>query len=83
MSSFERFQQRAKLSNEAIATLITFLEDLKIFRRYSDREQVVAGGSRQWWEAAGSGGRQQVVVGGEVVMGGNRYGRQQVGFSGP
>jgi hypothetical protein len=38
MSSFERFQQSAKLSNEAIATLITFLEDLKIFRRYSDRE---------------------------------------------
>ena len=31
MSSFERFQQRAKLSNEAIATLITFFEDLKIF----------------------------------------------------
>ena len=37
-SSFGRLQQRAKLSNEAIATLITFLEDLKNFRRYSDQE---------------------------------------------
>jgi hypothetical protein len=59
MSSFERFQRRAKLSNEAIAILITFLGGPQNFPALL--------GSK-----AGSCGRQQVVVGGEVVMGGNR-----------
>jgi hypothetical protein len=45
-SSFERLQRRAKLSrmlagSRRLKGVIAFLEDLKIFRRYLDREWIV------------------------------------------